>query len=164
MYERDDLSPHDPLQNTVYIKSRMNWKETSMYKDALVSLRFSGSDAESSARIGAAEMAAMQINVLAWEGPGFTDERGRPIPCTPEMIEDMDPTEPFWQKVLGEINNRNRHQDPEVAAKKLPASTGVGGVHLTDEADVLASSTSRSSAQNGTAGFPKKVKDVTPRS
>lgn len=158
VYERDDLSSTDPQQNVCYIKARMNWKESSAYKDALWSLDSGGSQAH----IGAAETAAMQINVVGWDGPDFRDERGVILPCTPEQIAEMDPTEPFWQKVLGEINTRNRPRSTEATdTKKAAASTGDGDEPLTVEvnsaghAEVL---TLRSDARNGTDG--RRMKSV----
>jgi hypothetical protein len=158
VYERDDLTSTDPAQNVVYIKSRMNWKETSTYKDMLFTMEASGLQPH----IGAAEMAAMKINIVGWDGPSFCDERGVPLPCTPEQIEQMDPTEPFWQKVLGEINTRNRPRQTEATdTKKAIPSTGDGTEHSVVEvnsaghAEVL---TLRSPAQNGTTG--RRIKSV----
>jgi hypothetical protein len=79
VYERDDLTSTDPAQNVVYIKSRMNWKETSTYKDVLFTMETSGLQPH----IGAAETAAMTINVVGWDGPGFCDERGVRCPARP---------------------------------------------------------------------------------
>lgn len=157
VYERDDLTSTDPAQNVVYIKSRMNWKEKSTYMDLLYTVEASGLQPH----IGAAETAAMTINIVGWDGPGFCDERGVSIPCTPEQIEQMDPTEPFWQKVLGEINTRNRPRRETTDTKKAIASTGDGDeplmveVNSAGHAEVL---TLKSPAQNGTGG--RRIKSV----
>lgn len=158
VYERDDLTSTDPAQNVVYIKPRMNWKESSTYKDALLRMDGDGTKWQ----IGAAETAAMAINVVGWDGPDFRDERGVLFPCTAEQIEQMDPTEPFWQKVLSEINTRNRPRLAEAdATKKGTTSTGDGDEPLTVEvnsagrAEIL---TLKSDARNGTTG--RRMKSV----
>jgi hypothetical protein len=53
-------------------------------------------------------------NILAWEGPDFRDERGKPLPCTPETIRTIDPNDPFWERVAERIAELNPREDASV--------------------------------------------------
>jgi hypothetical protein len=59
--------------------------------------------------VGAYDAAVLELNILHWQGPGFTDPRtGRPIACTPQTIAALNSQEPIIRRVRQEITDRNR--------------------------------------------------------
>lgn len=78
----------------------------------------------STMRLGGTEVAAglalVMHNTIAWEGPGFRDERGKALPCTPEQIEQFDPTDPLLRAAAQKIVELNT---PEDTPDPLPFTT-----------------------------------------
>lgn len=118
------ISEFDPAEvvsdtppNIIWIRARMDVETQGKVQSELVKL-----DGEGKAELhaGANQTALLIHNVVRWEGPDFEqldeadevmrDAAGRPIyvPCTPENIRQLDPREPFIEKVLDEIAERNR--------------------------------------------------------
>lgn len=59
--------------------------------------------------LGSHQLLLRVYNILAWEGPDFVDENGRPIPCNRVNILRMDPTSELWELVgakIGELNKK----------------------------------------------------------
>jgi hypothetical protein len=90
----------DDAGNVIYIRGKMNFKTKAMVKDALMAMDTGGTSAH--VLIGASQLALLQHNVLAWEGPAFAG-----MACTAENIGRLDPDEPLVEKVLTEIEARN---------------------------------------------------------
>lgn len=122
-----DHNPEIPpdRQNVVYIKPKMSYGERAIYNDTYVH-QVRGEKIVF--REYEARMVMLKLNVVRWDGPDFHDQMGRLIPCTPENIEKADPTEPFWLKVLREIDRRNAPKeatpdDPNGGTQASPTST-----------------------------------------
>lgn len=164
VHEFDDMDANDPMQNTVWVKPKMNFQDRAVYQDSMwhASTDETGS-LQRELRIMQAEVMLLKINIVRWDGPDFRDERGIPRLCTPDAIEGLDSTEPFWQKVLGELNRRNRPRrevvdDPnEVTASPTSAPAILPGSEEADKPPVE-TMILRSSAQNGTTG--RRIKSV----
>lgn len=151
----DTLPDGDPAQNTVYIKQRMNYRDTAEYQDFLVKGSVVDGEVRTAFHIGTAELELLRINVVGWVGPEFKDEHGRPVPYSPAAIDDIDPQEPFWQKVLGEVNRLNKRGSSD-AKKKLSTSDGDerSTASIPEPVEVL---TSSSRSRNGTPGRRMKL-------
>lgn len=67
--------------------------------------------------MGAYQMALLQHNILAWEGPDF-----KGVPCTPENIGHLDPDDPLVQKTADEIAARANGE-----AQVPPAGSSTSG-------------------------------------
>lgn len=156
VHQDDTLPAGDPAQNTVYIKSKMNFRDTSTYKDFLVRGHVVGEAMQMETRIGTAELELLRINVLGWAGPGFVNEHGQPIPYSPAAIDDVDSDDPFWQKVLGEINVRNKRPDDD--SKKRISDGGDNSTATAQPAMLGELVTSSSPSLNGTTG--RRIKSV----
>lgn len=74
---------------------------------------------------GLYKLALLEVNVLAWQGPSFTDAKtGQPRPCTPEHIRKLNPKMPLVERVLDEIGERNAPEDDEELAEQGPPPPG----------------------------------------
>ena len=93
--------------DTIYIRAKMSVLVRGLVNDELVAKGL-GSREEMSARgIGSYRMALLVHNIVAWEGPGFVGESGKPIACTRANIERLDPNDPLIERVWDEITERN---------------------------------------------------------
>lgn len=106
----DRIAVSDDAGNTVWIRRRMNMGN-------ILRLR-------STVQTSGNHLLDLYIeNILAWEGPDFKDERGKPIPCTPEYMAMMDSDDPFWTKVgdkIAELNPIQREDDVNPLATTTP--------------------------------------------
>lgn len=104
----------DDAGNTVYIRAKMGYGVKNAVAGKAASVSTNGRDAEVDVDVGAYQTALLVLNVLGWTGPDFVDEEtGKPIPCTPENVEDIDDDQPLWQAVLEEIAKRNPQGRPD---------------------------------------------------
>lgn len=62
-------------------------------------------------QLGRARMKLLELNILAWDGPAFIDYDGKAVPCTPAMIQQLNPQEPLIIAVLERIEELNRPQE-----------------------------------------------------
>lgn len=62
------------------------------------------------AKPGEALIALYVHNILAWN---LKDEHGRALACTPEVIETIDPNDPFWERVGTMIADLNKKADAD---------------------------------------------------
>lgn len=121
------VSMADDAGNTVYYKAKMDRATRAAVNDELLRLQVTvaapgeGKEASFTATVGLERQALtlLKHNVVRWEGPDFTDERGRPIPCTKQMIERTDPSIPLFDRVVADIKARNepRRAEPQDAAE-----------------------------------------------
>ena len=99
--QTDRVAVSDDNGNTVYVRRRMDLGAISRIQGA---------------KQGEGLIALYANNILAWSGPDFRDpETGKPIKCTPEEVEKIDPNDPFWEKVaekIAELNPRKETDDP----------------------------------------------------
>lgn len=98
--------------NTIWVRRKMSMGVRNRVQDALIAVKSmnSGGVGEMSVNMGYQNTVLMQANILAWEGPLFRDEAGNPIPCTPQMIENMDPDDALTDAVLAKISELNLKQ------------------------------------------------------
>lgn len=81
--------------------------------------------------LGAYNLALLVNNILRWEGPRFGA-----IPCTPDNIELLDDDDPLVEKVLAEIQARNR--DPKAAPSEANGNGHASAALIEGEYSVLA--------------------------
>lgn len=62
---------------------------------------------------GVYQIALLEMNVLAWEGPSFRDKAGEAIPCTPDRVRALNTRMPLVAKVIAEIGERNAEPDTD---------------------------------------------------
>lgn len=116
--------------NTIYIRAKMDVRTEALYKNELQRLNIKKTSESSGegefGHLGTAEMLLRVHNIVAWEGPDFQDENGRPVPVSRENIARMDPTHPLWDLVgerIAELNKKAVAPDPN-----SPAENGsIGG-------------------------------------
>src|SRR5262245_681748 len=105
--------------NIIWIRSKMDIATDAKVKSEL--LRF-GKDSQIEAHIGENELSLLIHNIVKWEGPDLGT-----VPCTPEQIRKLDPTEPHLRAVLAAIAERNQRAagpSPKSAAASTFASAG----------------------------------------
>jgi len=102
----------DQPPNVIYIRARMDVETRGKVMSELFTLDAGGTAVD--ARLGANETALLVHNIVRWEGPDLGG-----VPCTPETIRRLDPTEPHIARVLAEITRRNAP-----AASPNPKSPG----------------------------------------
>jgi len=107
----------DREPNVIYIRARMDVETAGKVSSELARL---DSDGKMELHAGANQTALLIHNIVRWEGPDFEqlddadqpmrDTQGRAIyvPCTAENIRQLDHRDPFIEKVLDEIGERNR--------------------------------------------------------
>jgi hypothetical protein len=112
----DRVAVRDDAGNTVYLRRKMDLGAVSRIQGA---------------RPGEQLIALYAANILAWSGPDFTDERGKPVPCTAEQIEQIDPNDPFWEMVGDKIAELNPKKDTVSSSPSMtepePSSTASNG-------------------------------------
>lgn len=113
--------------NTIYIKPRMDFGTKSRVQDALARISSGSSTAGDTTilvTIGAQNLALMVHNIVAWDGPAFTDQQtGKLAACTPANIERLDPDLPLVEAVLARISEVNL---PRGSSPNGTASTASG--------------------------------------
>ena len=115
-------------ENTVYIKAKMSAGTKALLEDEIKASgtgRVRGGDAPDEdiemSGFGSYGMLLRIHNIVAWEGPDFTDASGKPIPCTRANIERLDPDDPLVEAVREEIGKRNqRRRAPEAEGGASP--------------------------------------------
>lgn len=100
----DRVAVSDDAGNTVWVRRKMDLGAVSRIQGA---------------KDGGQLTALYVANILAWSGPDF-----RGLACTPEVIETIDPNDPFWVQVGDKIAELNKKDD---AADPLPSTTA--GAH-----------------------------------
>ena len=108
-------------RNTIYIKPKMDHGTRNRLTSAVTRIKASA-DGERGGEIdmGAYNSAILYENIVRWTGPGF-----QAMPCTPENIDRLDPELPLLDKVLEEINARNKPKaddDPNSLSASTSAS------------------------------------------
>ena len=92
-------------QNTVYVRAKMDAGRKAQVLDEM-RMHGVGKGAEGElSGLGSYQMLLRVHNVVAWEGPDFVDEQGKPIPCNRANIMLLDPTTPLYEMV-GDIQDR----------------------------------------------------------
>ena len=140
---RDDLvavSLPDDEQNVVWIRRKMDLGTRNRVQDALMSVDNSGTEGPRgmmSINLGKSNTVLLQYNIVRWEGPKFRDDNGQPIPCTPYMIENLDPDDELVDAVLERINALNAKRvtvdekgKPISPKSDTPASSKNGAIDL----------------------------------
>jgi hypothetical protein len=100
----------DDPQNIIYIKPKMGYGSKKRVESALVYV----SDVESHYDLGKYNMVLLRENIISWEGPLFVDEQRRPLKYKPDLLENVEPDHPLLDKVLEEINTRNKRKEEPV--------------------------------------------------
>lgn len=122
-------------EDTIWVKERMDFITRSKWMDELLQIippntgggrkkrgkvrRKVAQDTDptdelqglSRVQLGAANMALLKLNIVRWEGPSFTDRSGRPIPCTPDKIEQLDPAQPLIKRVVEVLSELNEEAE-----------------------------------------------------
>ena len=115
--------PEDP-ENAIYIRPKMNMGQKNHVQGASLSM---DRNRQLTLDVAAGNNALMDVNFVAWEGPKFTLESGKPAPCTPQYFRLLDPSDPLVELALKEINDRNREAaSPDPNALEPSGSTTDG--------------------------------------
>ena len=117
--------PDDP-SNVVWIRRKMDLGMRNRVQDALMTLDSMGEDGKRgtmSLNLGKSNTVLLQFNIVGWEGPKFRDDvTDQPVPCTPNMIEQLDPDDPLVDAVLARINALNAKKVQSVGEDGKPES------------------------------------------
>lgn len=107
-------------KDVIYIRPKMGAKTKALLQDQLVKITGKAGDegAQMEFTSGAYQIALLVANIIAWEGPGFDG-----VKCVPFNIERLDPDTELYDKVLGEIAQRNPLK-PDKALSPQSLSTG----------------------------------------
>jgi len=103
--------------DTIYIKPKLDFGAANRVVSAVTKASATeGGDVSATLDMGAYNTALMINSIVGWEGPSFTDEAGKPLPCSQYNVLRLDPDEPLVKRVLEEIQARNQ-------AKRTPDGT-----------------------------------------
>jgi len=121
-----ELEVSDDKGNVIVIKATMDFADSAKVEAALIQLKLkatSGKNRQVQVRPADGNQGEMEIDatvtysmrqrailevcIKRWEGPDFTDDNGRPIPCTAKNIRLLNPNEPLIEKVLEVIDEQN---------------------------------------------------------
>lgn len=133
----------DDRGNTVYIKAKMDASTRAAVMDEIGAKGLvEGSESEDLeySNLGSYRLALVLHNVVAWEGPDFADERGKPIPCNRYWIRRWNPDEPIYEKVIAAIGERNRGAEAPDPNSLTPS----GSMSAGNESTRVIESTARS--------------------
>lgn len=107
----------DDPTNIIYIRPRMDIGTKGMVQSSMLSINMQASSAMGIGNngqtlridLGAHNVALLIHNIVGWVGPDFNGTL-----CLPENIKNLDDDDPLVDKVLAEINERNkpRAKDP----------------------------------------------------
>jgi hypothetical protein len=128
--------------DTIYIRGKMDYGTTQRVRGSIFALAGDLDNPTGKLNLGEANIALLVHNIVAWEGPGFTDDAtGKPIPVTPQNIETLPADDPLIDAVLAKIAELNprRATDP-----KDSTSTGVSGSTASVSEDLLVTTISTS--------------------
>lgn len=108
--------------DTFWIKPRMDFGTKCLVEDTLTRMAITdGQTGELQFSFGARKLALAIHNIVAWEGPDFTD-----VVCTPENIKKLDSNYPVFVKAREEINRLNRETPGDTLGPK-DTTTGTDG-------------------------------------
>lgn len=109
-------------ENTVYVRAKMSAGTKALLEDEIKTggsvRRSDGGEVVDEAEMSGFGTYAMLLrvhNIVAWDGPDFVDDEGKPIPCTRTNIMRMDPTTELYELVgdrIGELNKKAGSPDP----------------------------------------------------
>jgi hypothetical protein len=124
----------DENGNTIWIKPKMDFGTKSQALDEIARLKqFESPDSSLGLMIGSYQRVLMRLNIVSWEGPAFAADEGL-IPCVPATIDQLDPDEPLVNKVLAEIQERNKSKkSPNPKSQESDGSTSSGAQSSTGE-------------------------------
>lgn len=108
--------PEDP-ENIIFIRAKMDVGTQGRVNDAAAKMvvKNGSMSTDMNFLLGAYNVAVLTENIVAWQGPAFEG-----VPCTPETIVTLDPTEPLIDRVLMEIGVRNaKRNDPKATTPSL---------------------------------------------
>ncbi len=122
----------DEAGNSIWIKARMDAGTQAAVLDEAGVRGATGGAADPGdvqlGRIGSYRLALLICNIVKWEGPDFTDQKHKPIPCNRFNIRRLDTSQPLIQKVrdrIGELNAEEESPDPN--SLEASGSTSAGG-------------------------------------
>jgi hypothetical protein len=112
--------------NVIYIKDKMGYGSRNRVRGSAARNITQGADGsvDVDVNFGQANVALLEENILAWEGPQFEDERHRSIPVTRKWIEELDPEWALVDMTLEAINERNKSQ--KAMEEEVPNSGTTG--------------------------------------
>ncbi len=111
-------------ENTIWVLRRMTFGVKCRVEDTLTRIALKdGQAGDLQITLGGQRLALSIHNIVGWEGPAFTDDQGKTVPCTPETIERLDPDFPVFVKAREKIVELNA---PREVVDPL-ASTTAGG-------------------------------------
>lgn len=154
----------DTPPNIIYIKPKMDMATDSKVKSELLTLGADNKTME--ARLGANSMALLIHNIVKWEGPDLGA-----VPCTPDNIRRLDPTEPHIARVLEEIAVRNKRPVSPNPKPNGASTSASAGAHASNGQEIatqtngeslslqLATGISRSNLQSAINGRLSKSSD-----
>lgn len=114
-------------RDIIYIKAKMDVGTRNRVHGSAARSMTKNKDGsvETELDIGRANTLLLAENVLDWEGPSFTDDTGKKIPCVRHNIEMLDPDEPLVEKTVDEIAARNpQKSDEDEASPNSSEATG----------------------------------------
>jgi hypothetical protein len=103
-FDPDEIISDEP-PSVVWIRAKMNVGIKKKVEGHIARMAKNG-DVELT--LDQQQMALFIYNILDWDGPRFLDGLGQKVPCTPANIERLDPSDPFFEKVVNAIGERNR--------------------------------------------------------
>jgi hypothetical protein len=104
-------------ENTIYIRRRMDFGTQCRVRDTLTKMALkNGQPGDLSFTVGAQDLALAVHNIVGWDGPDFVDPiTKKPVACSPESIERLDPKYPLLVKTqqrITELNTDTEASDP----------------------------------------------------
>lgn len=118
--------------NVIWIKRRMDFGTKCRVEDTLTQMALvNGRTGDIRFTVGAQRLALAVHNIVGWSGPDFVDPiTQKPIACSPEAIERLDPTYPLLiraQQRITELNATQEQDDPNASSAGSASSTATNG-------------------------------------
>lgn len=99
--------------NKIDIKRRMDFGTKCRVEDTLTQMALKNGEVDNIRfTLGAQKLALAIHNIVGWDGPDFVDSTTKkPIACTPESIERLNPSYPLLMKAQEKIRELNTDEE-----------------------------------------------------
>lgn len=123
MFVPTEAVPVEVGECTVWIKPRMGLDVRNRVRDVAWQVEI-GADGEAqmTRHLNQYNTALLVVNIERWEGPGLTG-----VPCTPETIGRLDPTDSVAGRIIEAVLKRIQALNTVASSDPKPSASGATG-------------------------------------